>query len=133
MRLILPFTALSLSTLACGGFGDSIMVPLEPLGPAGVSGSVLLEETFCTTPCVKATFSLPEDGEGLQGDIRKGTCDSPGQPLGGYLATSSSFSETVSMVSGLDDLRGSHCVQVHARTTLDAGVTDAPLACGNIR
>ena len=132
MRLALPVTFLSVGILACGGLGDSLEVPLQPVGPSGVTGSVTLEETICKSPCVQATFSLPDDGAGLRGEIRSGSCDAPGEPLGGYLATSSSYSETVSMVSNLDELRGSHCIQVHAQASLDAGITNAPVACGNV-
>lgn len=134
MRLLLaslcPLVALSLP--ACAGLGRTVTVPLAPIGERGVSGAATLEQTICKSACVQINFSLPDDGEGLRGEIRAGSCDAPGEALGGLLATSASYHETVSMVSSLDELSGTHCVLVHDRATVEAGVYDAPVACGAI-
>lgn len=132
MRLLAALIPLLALSLACGGLGASVDVPLLPQGQAGVAGTAHLEDAFCKSSCVKLRFDLPNDGEGLRGEVRTGSCAAPGEPLGGWMATSSTYEETVSMVSSLEDLSGTHCVLVHDRAQLEAGRTDAPVACGDI-
>lgn len=132
MRILPLLSVLIVAVLGCGGMGDSVDVPLLPVGENGVTGTAHLEEAFCKSPCVKIRFDLPLDGASLRGEVRRGSCAAPGDALGGWLATSSSYEETVSQVSSLDELSGSHCVLAHDRSRLDQGIFDAPVACGDV-